>query len=1558
MRPLPLRALIALLLLPVLYGAAHAQSIYIFPPDSSGFPLLRSRIVALGTDGRPMRGLLPSDIVIQENGVPRQVTDLSCPAGTVNDLSAVLAIDVSRSMGKEQQNGTNIDLAKAAATAWVDEMPPGRDECAVVTFDERNYLNIDFTSARPDLMRAIDAIAPAGGTSYDAGFIEPPAGSILAAARGRNRRVVIFLTDGLGGGDEEKIVAAALRNNVTIYCVTLRMPAPAILQNISRRTGGVWFADVSSREEIVAIYRTIMKIAADPLPCEITWRSAPDCRTDRAVTATLPATGATGHTSYTAPAGSVPTISIFPSIVAFGAALQGTPRDTTIVVRAGAMPITITGLTGVNASFAIVGTALPLSLAAHESRFLTLRYTPTDSSFQTASIGFTADVPLCSDGTILCSGGVRKSTDPPPPLKLLAPNGGETLLAGSDTTIAWSGLQPWDTVQLDYSLDGGANWERISTCATRGAFRWHVPHTPGSRCLARVSRMPRNGGLLLLRTSVGAVSGAAFSPDGSRVAVTGSRNDGEMWDAVNGIMVKRMYPHGSAIRSMAWSPDGTMMATAGSDMTAKLWDAGTGKLLLTLKGHTGPILSVCFTQDSRWLATGGADHTVKVWECATGVCLATLPALDDIVRAVACSPDGATVVAAGPDKVAKVWDIRDRVVTASIFLPSGSVAGFSAIGSDPVGFTSIAFSPDGAQILTGANDSTARLWDAHTGSLLRTLHGHRAGVLAVAFSPDGRSVLTGSADGTASLWNARDGELLRTFFAGPPVRAVGFNPAGRRVMAGTIAGDVRIWELDTAALQQDRSDALWSIVASRVTARDADLGQAIVGVPKDSVITSFIINVGRIPTHVRDIRLFGKDAADFSIVSGLPPFDLSVGDSADIELRFAPSAVGPRMALLRIITAGDTIWKSVRGMGLAPSAELGAPVIDFGTVALGGTRDTLVTAVIRNAGSSSLAVTAIRREGPDTAQFSILDAADPFVLEPGKARAMRLRFAPVRPGGTSGRIAFTYAGPAGEMTATAVLFGEGIDYPAPAVAIDRTLGFPAVRCEGSSSPRQVIVRNSGHAPLILSSAKIGGKDAAAFALASPFAPATIGPGDSLAIGILFAPSAIGLHTATLLVESNAPGDSAIAIALSGRRETIITTASTSSIDLGTICPGTSASATMTLDNAGSIGTAMTATIDAPFTIDRALLPLNAAGSATIAVTIPPTSGEGLYTATLRLTDTTCGSVIAVTVRANVAAPAIAAFSPAILAPQGFHADGSMTLTNRSTIDVTITQAASNDPGFAVPAAALPLVIPAGGSRTLPVRFTPTGAGAAHGSIILLATPCNRSILCEVSGTTAPATTVTLPAIEAAPGERVILPITVTGDDRSAAGTVGFTATLRFNASLLMPTGSTPRGIVTGGERRIVIDGERLPGATELARLEFIALLGNADSTPITIESFAWSDSASAPPLLHDGAFTLRNLCITGPTRLVDRGDGAALKAIRPNPASARSTIEFATLETGITRLFVTDMLGRRVATIIDGELPPGAHSVEADLSGLPQGSYFCVLETPTERRSGALQIAR
>jgi WD40 repeat protein len=73
---------------------------------------------------------------------------------------------------------------------------------------------------------------------------------------------------------------------------------------------------------------------------------------------------------------------------------------------------------------------------------------------------------------------------------------------------------------------------------------------------------------------------------------------------------------------------------------------------------------------------------------------------------------------------------------------------------------SVAFSPDGRQIVSGSADNSLRLWDASSGKQLGPqLKGHTAWVYSVAFSPDGRRIVSGSGDKTLRLWDASDGSV-------------------------------------------------------------------------------------------------------------------------------------------------------------------------------------------------------------------------------------------------------------------------------------------------------------------------------------------------------------------------------------------------------------------------------------------------------------------------------------------------------------------------------------------------------------------------------------------------------------------------------------------------------------------------------------------------------------------------------------------------------------------------------------------------------------------------------
>ncbi len=77
-------------------------------------------------------------------------------------------------------------------------------------------------------------------------------------------------------------------------------------------------------------------------------------------------------------------------------------------------------------------------------------------------------------------------------------------------------------------------------------------------------------------------------------------------------------------------------------------------------------------------------------------------------------------------------------------------------------------------------DRTVRLWDAATGAALQTLEGHTDWVTSVAFSPDGKQVVSGSGDGTVRLWDAATGALLQALEGHTSsVTSVAFSPGGK-----------------------------------------------------------------------------------------------------------------------------------------------------------------------------------------------------------------------------------------------------------------------------------------------------------------------------------------------------------------------------------------------------------------------------------------------------------------------------------------------------------------------------------------------------------------------------------------------------------------------------------------------------------------------------------------------------------------------------------------------------------------------------------------------------------
>ena len=188
--------------------------------------------------------------------------------------------------------------------------------------------------------------------------------------------------------------------------------------------------------------------------------------------------------------------------------------------------------------------------------------------------------------------------------------------------------------------------------------------------------------------------------------------------------------------------------------------------------------------------SGSYDQTVWLWDAVTGAPLQTLEGHSSSVNSVAFSPNGKQVVSGFDDLTVQLWD----VVTETLLQ---TLEGYGCLVS------SIAFLPDGKQVVSGSYDQTVRLWDAITGALLQTLEGHSGWVSSIAFSPNGKQVVSGFGDQMVQLWDAVTGALLQTFEGhGDLVRSVAFSCYGKQIVSSSDDKMVWLWDAVTGALLQ------------------------------------------------------------------------------------------------------------------------------------------------------------------------------------------------------------------------------------------------------------------------------------------------------------------------------------------------------------------------------------------------------------------------------------------------------------------------------------------------------------------------------------------------------------------------------------------------------------------------------------------------------------------------------------------------------------------------------------------------------------------------------------
>lgn len=1090
------------------HSRLSAQTLRILEVSTKNYPQVSAKLFSLDENLKPYTNIGINDIIVRENGVVRTVDSLVCakPAESIPPLSGVLSIDVSESMAANR----GIAIARTAAYEWVQTKTPRPigEEVAITTFSDNSIIETDFSEDTQTLLGKIDSIRLRGGTNFDIAFLDPETGALSLFKNALfNRKVVVFLTDGNGDGNADAIIAKAKELNVTIFCVSVNIFIPDVLKRVATETGGRFFDNITTENDIRDVYRIIRKMAQNQAECDLYWQSG-GCLQGRKLELSIPKYNLKTEFDFSSPDTLLPRFRAIPNeYFVFDGVLPLQTARKTVEIRAERSEITIDSIKSNNPLFNIVswvGASPPITLAKNQSLKFNVEFAPNDSAFSFAT--FTIYGSSCLGNEFYCVGGNPGVPPSNSALRVLHPSGGEELLANSKSYITWDGTFNGANLKIDFSSNNGVSWSNIRDDYNQNILNdWTIPDVESNSCLVKVVQYSNDFGrkILNINTNFSSVNDLDWSPDGNLIVMANEDSTVRIVSSINGKTIFEAKKHNSPVNNIVWSPDAVRFASGGADSLVRIWNYFTQSQIDSIPLKVGIVKDLDWSKDGKFIAVATTDSLVQIFNTIDYQLVQSYK-IKAQINSLKFSHNSDMIAFAGVDREinvysTKIWANKLHTFTGHN-LPITSI---TWRGND----TQIASASDSPEFLI-------KIWDLPTKSEIRSYSNlHQSSINSLDWNTRTNNIASTGNDALINVWNPNDGKTIFSFKEHSwPHTIVKWSGDGSRIATGylgkNIESQVFVYSISKFPLLQGVSARNFSIIKVEFDIKNITMTDTKVGQIKDETFKT-LINYERTPLIILDsIKIINDIDNAFRFNNLDLPITFNKDNLPNLIFQFRPRKIGLHRAKVVFYTSLGSKEVDVVGNGFQSDIEIDN--VDFGTLNLyEDEREQFIK--FRNTSNRSILIDSFSIWGNN--DLYQIENKKNVVLAEFSTDSIKVTFDPKRIGRHQTQLFAYFEADSSNNRMLANVVN-------PTLLVDSLFTLNTIICEDSLI-KKVKVFNIGRGNLIIDNFEFLGIYKNDFSvIEQQNLPITINQFDSLDISVKFKPSSNNLEEVDLIITSN------------------------------------------------------------------------------------------------------------------------------------------------------------------------------------------------------------------------------------------------------------------------------------------------------------------------------------------------------------------------------------------------------------------------------------------------------